>query len=59
MNASNIVVLGTSFLAGCSAILFPPIEMDRTGYADAWYYERLQPYYTNNISFEPKVHLRL
>ena len=56
--ALKVAVLAASFLSGCSAALFPPIAMDREGYSGAWYYERLEPYYTNNIYFEPSVHLR-
>ncbi|MEL6840655.1 MAG: hypothetical protein AAFP85_15290 [Pseudomonadota bacterium] len=58
MGVSKFAALTASVLSGCSAALFPPIATDRTGYSDAWYYERLTPYYTNNIYFEPRVHLR-
>ena len=58
MSVLKIALLIACALSGCSAALFPPIAADRTGYSEAWYYERLTPYYTNNIYFEPRVHLR-
>jgi hypothetical protein len=39
-------------VSGCA------VEQDRTGYPDAWYYERLTPYYTNDLALTPRVHLR-
>ena len=45
-------------VSACSSIVFDPIATDRTGYSDAWYYERLTPYYENNMYFEPRVRLR-
>ncbi len=58
MGVSKIAGLAAAALFGCSSAVFPPIATDRTGYSEAWYYERLKPYYTNNIYFEPRVHLR-
>jgi hypothetical protein len=42
----------TFMVSGCA------VEQDRTGYSDAWYYERLTPYYTNDLTLTPRVHLR-
>lgn len=39
-------------LLGCSA------HIDRKGTPNAWYYERLTPYYTNDLYLSPRVHLR-
>lgn len=38
--------------AGCA------VHIDRRGYADAAYYERLSPYYENDLALEPRVNLR-
>ena len=32
--------------------------MDRSGYSEAWYYERLTAYYENNLATTPRVKLR-
>lgn len=58
MKNLKIVLPLALLLSACATVFFSPIATDRTGYTDAWYYERLTPYYTNNIYFEPRVHLR-
>ena len=45
MSVLKIAMLIACALSGCSAALFPPIATDRTGSSEAWYYERLTPYY--------------
>lgn len=57
MSVFKVAGLTACALCGCSSALFPPVAEDRTGYSEAWYYERLTPYYTNSIYFEPRVHL--
>lgn len=49
---SKIAVLSVLAFSGCA------VHQDRTGYSEAWYYERLSPYYKNTLSFRPRVSLR-
>jgi len=46
----SLVVL--LLLAACA------IPTDRSSFAQAWYYERLTPYYENNLALTPRTHLR-
>lgn len=34
------------------------VTTDRGGYSEAWYYERLTPYYENTLSMKPRMQLR-
>ncbi|MDG1458014.1 MAG: hypothetical protein P8Q92_09040 [Pseudoprimorskyibacter sp.] len=52
MKYQSIALSLTLLISGCA------IEVDRTGYSDAWYYERLAPYYENNLALRPRVYLR-
>lgn len=47
-----------TFLAFAFVVSGCAVEQDRSGYSDAWYYERLTPYYTNDLALTPRVHLR-
>ncbi|WP_039017996.1 hypothetical protein [Halocynthiibacter namhaensis] len=52
MRHKKAILLFVFVIAGCT------VEQNRAGYADAWYYERLTPYFANDLALQPRVHLR-
>lgn len=52
MNYRATLLPLTLAVSGCS------VAIDRTGYSEAWYYERLTPYYENDLALTPRVNLR-
>lgn len=58
MKKPSVALLSVFAISACAVVPFNTIPTDRTGYSDGWYYERLTPYYENNLYLEPRVHFR-